>query len=317
MSWGKQEDWGLKEAGQVVRSGNCSNRVTFSDVVWGREREILSSVGVWQMGLCIFHAVGNLFGWLSSGAWGPRAECVLHTTAESHDVWPPCRGKLPSKEKGGTPVRKYGTRVGGRGKKNAWQLISVWQHKCDPNFQLEHETSPPRPVKHDGVMEGADSCNSPENTGRKIACLAYLPLECFHYILCLWEHVCEHVCVARWQEGFQHINITLPHKETQASDQAPAGLTSTGAPPLWRSEATLTQMEFHRKSHFFQKDKWLCLQLHYITWAGRSISATHAVCTHLKLRTRKVVIFSWRSWELHGRLERIYELDIKEDMACM
>lgn len=128
-----------------------------------------------------------------------------------------------------------------------------------------------------------DSNKSTENMGRKIACLAYhLPLECFQYILCLWEKVRVHVCVACWQEGFQHINITLPHKETQAPDQAPASLTGTGAPPLWRSEARLTQMEFHRKPHFFHKDKWLCWRLRYITWADVPFVPHMPLCTHLK-----------------------------------
>lgn len=82
------------------------NGVTFDEVVWGQQwnsKQRSRSFKVWQMVLCIFYAVENLwlrFGWLSSSAWGPEAECILHTTAESHDVWPLCHGKLPSKEKG-------------------------------------------------------------------------------------------------------------------------------------------------------------------------------------------------------------------------
>lgn len=194
MSRRKQEDWGFKEGGQVVRSSNCSNRVTFSDVVWGREGEILSSVGVWQMGLCIFHAVGNLFGWLSSGAWGPRAECVLHTTAESHDVWPPCRGKLPSKEKGRTPVRKYGTRVGGSGGEEkrmaADKSVQAWSKFSVGTWNFTTQTS--KTWWSDGGCRFMQLSrkHGKENSLPGLPSFGMLPLYPVFVRACVWACVC-------------------------------------------------------------------------------------------------------------------------------
>lgn len=76
------------------------------------------------------------------------------------------------------------TFIGGEGRENALKLIRVYI--CDPHF--------PRPGKHiwekiwrkHGMMEGAQIDPTLRKTWEgKIASLAYLPLECFQYILCL------------------------------------------------------------------------------------------------------------------------------------
>lgn len=125
MSRKKKWRWsGDNKGGLTVSSRNSRNRVTPSEVVWGQQwnsKECSRPFQVWQMGLCIFHAAENLwlkFGWLSSSAWGPWAECILHTTAESHDVWPLCHGKLPSKGK------KKGR------KREECECVSVWLRLC-------------------------------------------------------------------------------------------------------------------------------------------------------------------------------------------
>lgn len=74
---------------------------------------------------------------------------------------------------------------GGEGRERALKLIRVYI--CDPR----HKTSPPRPAKHvrekiwrkHGMMEGAKIQTT--TWEGKIASLAYLPLECLQYILCL------------------------------------------------------------------------------------------------------------------------------------
>lgn len=62
-----------------------------------------------------------------------------------------------------------------------------------------------------------DSHNVTEKRGmkKKTPALPDFPSFGMHPIYPVSVSVC--ACVACWQEGFQHINITLPHKETQAS----------------------------------------------------------------------------------------------------
>lgn len=80
----------------------------------------------------------------------------------------------------------------------------------------------------DGIMQGGgeeeemeattakDSHNVTEKRGmKKKTALPDFPSFGMHPIYPVSVSVC--ACVACWQEGFQHINITLPHKETQAS----------------------------------------------------------------------------------------------------
>lgn len=80
----------------------------------------------------------------------------------------------------------------------------------------------------DGIMQGGgeeeereattakDSHNVTEKRGmKKKPALPDFPSFGMHPIYPVSVSVC--ACVACWQEGFQHINITLPHKETQAS----------------------------------------------------------------------------------------------------
>lgn len=81
----------------------------------------------------------------------------------------------------------------------------------------------------DGIMQGGgeeeereattakDSHNVTEKRGmkKKTPALPDFPSFGMHPIYPVSVSVC--ACVACWQEGFQHINITLPHKETQAS----------------------------------------------------------------------------------------------------
>ena len=71
---------------------------------WSKDGSVAGHLKSGRWFYVFFMLLKNLwlrFGWLSSRAWGLWAECILHTTAESHDVWPLCHAKLPSKEKGG------------------------------------------------------------------------------------------------------------------------------------------------------------------------------------------------------------------------
>lgn len=60
------------------------------------------------------------------------------------------------------------------------------------------------------------------------------------------------VCVACWQEGFQHINITLPHKETQASVRAFSRPNKHGSSStLGVRGKSLHKWNSNRTRHFF------------------------------------------------------------------
>lgn len=77
------------------------------------------------------------------------------------------------------------------------------------------------------------------------------------------------VCVARWQEGFQHINITLPHKETQASVRAFSASNKHGSSSTRGVRGSAyTKMEFQRNTALLLADKWQSSQLCNPMWAG-------------------------------------------------
>lgn len=78
-------------------------------VKWSEDAgEILKSVaGHFKSGrwVYVFFMLLKTCDWSLAGCHSapgdPAAECILHTTAVSHDVWPLCHGKLPSEGGGG------------------------------------------------------------------------------------------------------------------------------------------------------------------------------------------------------------------------
>lgn len=68
---------------------------------------------------------------------------------------------------------------------------------------------------------------------------------------------CVSACVAYWQEGFQNINITLPHKETQASVRASRRTNKHGSSKVEVTGRARANGIPHKPAALLLTDKWL------------------------------------------------------------
>lgn len=87
--------WAVQNGGEEeimiweLSASPTAESVTFSEVVWGQQwnsTQCSRPFQAWQMVLCIFHAVENLwlrFGWLSSSAWGSGLN-AFYTPLQNH-----------------------------------------------------------------------------------------------------------------------------------------------------------------------------------------------------------------------------------------
>lgn len=110
-------------------------------------------------------------------------------------------------------------------------------------------------------LYGLEQCSRQKQGKKKKKCLTVLPLECIQYILCVLERrgVCVWVWEACWQEGFQHINITLPHKETQASVGASSSPNKHGSSTVEVRRRANTN-GIPQEPALLLTDKWLWVQ---------------------------------------------------------
>lgn len=128
-----------------------------------------------------------------------------------------------------------------------------------------------------GVATAEDSRNFTQERVQKKNHIAWLTFlwnasnissESTNVYVCGWVGYTS-VCVARWQEGFQHINITLPHKETQASVRAFSGSNKHGSSSTRGVRGSAhTKMEFRQNTALLLTDKWQSSQLRNPMWDG-------------------------------------------------